>query len=46
LAHDEMERLAAACRSVREKRVIWILLDTGLRLSELTGLTRDRIAPQ
>jgi integrase/recombinase XerD len=38
LLPEEASRLAQACRSVREKLVIWTLLDTGLRVSELAGL--------
>jgi integrase/recombinase XerD len=46
LTQDEAERLASTCRTLREKRVIWTLLDTGLRVSELRDLTRERIAPE
>jgi len=44
LAPDEAERLAGACRTLREKRVVWTLLDTGVLVSELVGLTRERIS--
>jgi integrase/recombinase XerD len=43
LLPDEATRLAHACRSVREKLVIWTLLDTGLRVSELANLTPAQI---
>jgi integrase/recombinase XerD len=39
LLPEEATRLAQACQTVREKLVIWTLLDTGLRVSELAGLT-------
>lgn len=42
LAPDEAARLDRACRTPREKRVVWTLLDTGLRLAELAALTRDQ----
>src|SRR5213596_2008642 len=32
-----------ACNSHEEKLVIWTLLDTGLRVSELASLARDRV---
>ena len=35
--------MAHACRTPREKRVVWTLLDMGLRISELASLTRGRI---
>jgi integrase/recombinase XerD len=38
LLPEEATRLAQACQTVREKLVIWTLLDTGLRVSELAGL--------
>jgi len=44
LGPDEAERLAGACRTLREKRVVWTLLDTGVLVSELVGLTRERIS--
>jgi integrase/recombinase XerD len=40
---DETERLDKACRTPRERLVVWTLLDTGLRVAELAGLTRDSI---
>ena len=43
LRADEADRLANACRSPEEKLVVWTLLDTGLRVSELCSLTRDNV---
>lgn len=43
LTQDEANRLANACETHRERLIIWILLDTGLRVSELAGLTKDNI---
>src|SRR6266481_7389427 len=31
------DRLCNACRSIEEKLILWMLLDTGLRMSELRG---------
>jgi integrase len=35
--------LANACSSHEEKLIIWTLLDTGLRVSELANLTKDNL---
>ena len=43
LRAEEADRLANACRSPEEKLVVWTLLDTGLRVSELCALTRDNV---
>jgi integrase/recombinase XerD len=43
LTQDEATRLANACQSHQEKLVIWTLLDTGLRVSELAKLNKDNI---
>jgi integrase/recombinase XerD len=43
LLPEEATRLAQACQTVREKPVIWTLLDTGLRVSELANLTPTQI---
>lgn len=43
LMPDEATRLANACQTHEEKLTIWTLLDTGLRVSELSNLTRDQI---
>jgi integrase/recombinase XerD len=32
-----------ACRSFQEKLVVWVLLDTGLRVSEFCNLRRDQV---
>jgi len=38
LNQDEYDRLVNSCITFREKLVIWTLLDTGLRVSELCNL--------
>ena len=43
LRAEEADRLANACRSVEEKLIVWTLLDTGLRVSELCSLTLDSV---
>jgi integrase/recombinase XerD len=43
LTEDEANRLANACTTHEEKLVVWTLLDTGLRVSELAGLTKNDI---
>ena len=43
LSNEEADRLANAADSFLEKLVIFTLLDTGFRVSELAGLTRDSI---
>jgi integrase/recombinase XerD len=43
LTPDEANRLANACSSHEEKIIIWTLLDTGLRVSELANLTKDNL---
>lgn len=40
LTPDEANRLANACQTHDEKLVVWTLLDTGLRVSELASLTK------
>jgi integrase/recombinase XerD len=39
LRAEEADRLANACQTVEEKLIVWTLLDTGLRVSELCSLT-------
>ena len=43
LMSDEATRLANACETREEKLVIWTLLDTGMRVSELATLTPGQI---
>jgi len=43
LNDDEVNQLTNACENFRQKFVVWTLLDTGLRLSEFTNLTKDNI---
>lgn len=43
LTPDEATRLANACRTHEEKLVVWTLLDTGLRVSELANLRKDNL---
>lgn len=43
LNNDEVNRLTNACENFREKFVVWTLLDTGLRLSELASLKKNNI---
>src|SRR6266550_3060602 len=43
LTPDEANRLASACETPQERLIVWTLLDTGLRVAELAGLTRDQI---
>jgi integrase/recombinase XerD len=42
LSDDEVNRLTNACESFEEKFVVWTLLDTGLRVSELANLQRRK----
>src|SRR5262245_33103848 len=43
LLNDEISRLENACQSATERMVVYTLLDTGLRVSELAGLERHNI---
>jgi integrase/recombinase XerD len=43
LTPDEANRLANACQTHEEKLVVWTLLDTGLRVSELANLRKDNL---
>jgi integrase/recombinase XerD len=43
LTQDEANRLANACENHRDKLIIWTLLDTGLRVSELAALKKDGV---
>lgn len=39
----ELEKLKEACQTVRDKTIIYFLLSTGCRISEICGLDRDDI---
>ena len=43
LTTDEANRIANACQTHEEKLVVWSLLDTGLRVSELACLKKDNL---
>jgi len=43
LRAEEADRLSHACESTQEKLIVWTLLDTGLRVSELCSLTPQNI---
>jgi len=43
LMPEEANRLASACKDTREKLLVWTLLDTGLRVTELAHLKKDNI---
>ena len=43
LSNEETDKLANAAETFKEKLVIFTLLDTGLRVAELSGLTKDNI---
>ena len=43
LLAEEADELSNACNGVQEKLVVWTLLDTGLRVSELCALTPKNI---
>lgn len=43
LTSEEQARLVAACETPEEKRVIWTLLDTGMRVSEVANITSDNL---
>ena len=43
LTPEEADKLYQACNNIQEKLIIWILLDTGLRVSELCSLTPQNI---
>jgi integrase/recombinase XerD len=43
LRAEESDALAHACETTEEKLIIWTLLDTGLRVSELCRLTPQQI---
>ncbi len=43
LRAEEADQLCQACKTLLEKLIIWILIDTGLRVSELCALTAQDI---
>ncbi len=43
LTQEEASRFANSCSTVQERLVVWTLLDTGLRVGELSSLTRDQV---
>lgn len=43
LQAEEADKLSQACETMQEKLIIWTLLDTGLRVSELCSLTPQHI---
>lgn len=43
LRSEEADLLCHACETVKEKMVVWTLIDTGLRVSELCALTPQNI---
>src|SRR5262249_12152412 len=43
LRAEEADRLSNACETAEEKLVVWTLLDTAMRVSELCSLTVDSV---
>lgn len=43
LRAEDADKLSQACETTKEKLIIWTLLDTGLRVSELCSLTPQHI---
>ena len=43
LTQEEADRLAKGCKTFEERLIVWTLLDSGLRVSELANLSRDNI---
>ena len=43
LSREETDRLVNACTAFREKLVVWVLLDTGLRVGELCAMRRGDV---
>jgi integrase/recombinase XerD len=43
LRFEDADELSHACQSTEEKLIVWTLLDTGLRVSELCNLTPQNV---
>jgi len=43
LSAEECDRIVNACQSFQEKLVVWVLLDTGLRVGEFCDLRKEQI---
>jgi integrase/recombinase XerD len=43
LTPEAADELCNACDTTKEKLIVWVLLDTGLRVSELCSLSSDNI---
>jgi integrase/recombinase XerD len=43
LTNQEIDKLCEQCQTSQEKLIIWTLLETGLRVSELCSLTPENI---
>ena len=43
LNNDECDRIINACKLFAEKLVVWVLLDTALRVKEFCSLRRDQV---
>ena len=43
LSIEESDRLMNACETAEERLIVWSLLESGLRVSELANLERDQI---
>ena len=46
LTTEDADKLANACEHVREKLIVWPLIDCGLRVSELCNLKRENVQLQ
>jgi integrase/recombinase XerD len=43
LRAEEADTLSHACETTEEKLIIWMLIDTGLRVSEICSLTSQHV---
>lgn len=43
LSHDELDQLIAACRNPRDRMMITLAYDCGLRVHEVVGITQEQI---